>query len=363
VAPDRKSLGLADRRVEFIFGAHPVCLGFSGGLPHSDSGAVTAVSDTGSNSFQPQISLLEFLIQRGWKPIRDNGREEMAGLCPLHRDTQPSFYVNRRKQVFYCHGCGRGGGLARLIHLLGEWPEPTTVWPSPGQLLDQAYRFYERQLARSTNAQAYLSGRGIHDRGVIERMRMGYAPGACLRASLGRIGYSCQTLLECGLVDERGRDTFFRCLTFPLPEAGNLYGRSLVNGICRHRFLPGSKGGFYGWEQALACRRIILVEGLFDLAALWQAGFDHAVAVLGSHLNNRQLSQLCQTDGRIIYICFDADENNSGQRASHRIGVQLRQAGAEALRVELPRGHDPSSFFAAGADGSDFRRLLERARP
>jgi hypothetical protein len=67
---------------------------------------------------QPPLSLLEYLQQHGWKIVRDSGREEVAGLCPLHRDTRPSFYVNRRKQVFYCHGCGRGGGLARLIRWL-----------------------------------------------------------------------------------------------------------------------------------------------------------------------------------------------------------------------------------------------------
>jgi DNA primase len=75
-------------------------------------------------AFPARIPLLEFLLERGWKPVRDNGREEVAGLCPLHRDTRPSFYVNRRKQVFYCHGCGCGGGLTRLARLLGEAAEP-----------------------------------------------------------------------------------------------------------------------------------------------------------------------------------------------------------------------------------------------
>src|SRR6266568_7358539 len=189
------------------------------------------MNDASHNTFQRSISLLDFLEQRGWKPSRDNGREEVAGLCPLHRDSHPSFYVNRRKQVFYCHGCGRGGGLARLIHLLDELPEPATIAIDPAPLLDQTYRFYQRQLARFEHARAYLAGRGIHDRAILERMRIGYAPGACLRGYLERLGYSRQALLECGLVDERGRDGFFGCLTFPLVEAGNLYGRSLGNGF------------------------------------------------------------------------------------------------------------------------------------
>jgi len=96
-------------------------------------------------------------------------------------------------------------------------------------------------------------------------------------------------------VDERGRDSFFRCLTFPLPEAGNLYGRSLGDGCCRHRLLPGTKGGLYGLAQAPPSSRLIVVEGLFDVAALWQAGFADTVAALGSHLNHQQRVELGQT--------------------------------------------------------------------
>jgi DNA primase len=248
------------------------------------------MNDRPNPGSQPPISLLDYLQQHGWKMMRDSGRDEVAGLCPLHRESHPSFYVNRRKQVFYCHGCGRGGGLTRLIRWLEAAPEPTHRHASPLQLLEHAYDFYQGQLLRSATARAYLCARGIHDPGVIHEMRIGYAPGACLRASLMRLGYSLQALRERGLIDARGRDTFFRCLTFPLAEAGSLYSRSLTNGLCRHRFLPGSKGELYGWSRAMDSPRVLLVEGLFDVAALWQAGFSDAVTALGSHLNHSQLS-------------------------------------------------------------------------
>jgi len=285
----------------------------------------------------------------------------------LHRESRPSFYVNRRKQVFFCHGCGRGGGLAQLVHLLelsGELHAPvTTGQSSPEKLLEHTYRFYQWQIAHCPDARAYLAGRGIQDPAIVRRLRIGYAPGACLHGYPERLGYPRQALCARGLVDRRGRDAFFRCLTFPLPEAGNLYGRALTDGLCRHRFLPGSKGGLYGWEQPLPFPRVILVEGLFDLAALWQAGFDDAVAVLGAHLNRLQFNQLCRMGARPVYICFDADTNGSGPRAAHRLSAQLRQTGVEALRVALPPGHDPNSFFAAGATAADFQCCPERARP
>jgi hypothetical protein len=64
-----------------------------------------------------------------------------------------------------------------------------------------------------------------------------------------RLGYDRTALRDQHLVNERGLDRFFRCLTFPLVEAGNLYGRSLGDGTYRHHFLPGSKGGLYGWSR------------------------------------------------------------------------------------------------------------------
>jgi len=60
--------------------------------------------------------LLEYLRQHNWagRPV---GRFEYVGLCPLHKESQPSFYVNARKNVFYCHGCGQGGDLIRFVQL------------------------------------------------------------------------------------------------------------------------------------------------------------------------------------------------------------------------------------------------------
>jgi DNA primase len=64
-----------------------------------------------------------------------------------------------------------------------------------------------------------------------------------------------------------------------------------------------------------------------------------------------------------VYLALDADANGSGQQAAQRLSQQLRVAGITALRVELPDGHDPNSFFVGGGNAREFQRLLERACP
>ncbi|MGI8741943.1 MAG: toprim domain-containing protein [Bryobacteraceae bacterium] len=192
-------------------------------------------------------------------------------------------------------------------------------------------------------------------------MRIGYAPGACLRAHLEDAGYARTEIEQSGLLNARGCDRFYRCLRFPLDGNANLYGRGLDRADRRHHFLPWPKGGLYGWNQVrVGCSVIVVVEGLFDLASLWQAGFDNAVALLGALPNAVQLAQLCQAPPRSVYVCLDADR--AGRNPAHRLAAQLRRAGVYAGRVELPDGHDPNSFFAAGATVSDFQHCLERGR-
>lgn len=324
------------------------------------------MSEAELDAVRRSVPLLDYLRQRGWKPTRDTGREEVAGLCPLHQETHASFYVNRCKNVFYCHGCGRGGDLVRLIQFLDgirfqEALAAATPRPDGVSLLEEAASFYQQQLGRFPAASQYLKRRGIEAPELIAQMGIGYAPGACLRAHLAARGFSRAEVFASGLLDPLGRDRFWHCLTFPLPEAGNLYGRSIDANGATHRFLPRPKGGLYGWSQARHGHRVILVEGVLDAAALRQAGFEGAVAALGVHLGPAHRSQLCDGAKRTLYLCLDADE--AGQQAAQRLSRSLRAAGVDALRVRLPAGHDPASWFAAGATASDFRRCLEVARP
>ena len=126
-----------------------------------------------------------------------------------------------------------------------------------------------------------------------------------------------------------------------------------------HRFLPGAKGGLYAWEQVQSYPEVILVEGLFDYAVLWEAGFHNVTCSLGTHLNARQFRQLC--DGpRTVYLAFDADRNGSGQQAAQCLSRSLRERGITARLVSLPEGHDPNSFFVRAAMLTSFNACWRR---
>jgi len=174
------------------------------------------------------------------------------------------------------------------------------------------------------------------------------------------LGYPLPTLRQAGLVSAVGYDTYMHRIVFPLE--GNLYGRSISVSASPHRFLPATKGGLYAWEQVRRYQEVILVEGLFDYAVLWQAGFHNVTCSMGNHLNAIQFRKLC--DGtRTVYLTFDADSNGSGQQAAQSLAYRLKEQGMNVRRVSLPDGHDPNSFFVENGDARQFLSLLEAARP
>jgi DNA primase len=232
-------------------------------------------------------------------------------------------------------------------------------WRGAGPLLDEAARFYGIQLERHPEAVAYLIQRGVRSPALIEHMRIGYAPGGCLRGWLTQLGYPLEVLRQAGLVTGAGYDAYVRRIVFPLE--GNLYGRSLSASAPPHRFLPGAKGGLYSWDQVRWHPKVILVEGLFDYAALWEAGFCNVTCSMGTNLNARQFRQLCGGP-RTVYLVFDADRNGSGQQATQSLVCRLTEQGVNVRTVALPDGHDPNSFFVQGGNARQFQSLLEAAR-
>ena len=324
------------------------------------------------DKLKQHLPLLNYLRQHNWIARPAGRNSEFVGLCPLHAETRPSFYVNARKNLFYCHGCGQGGDLIRFVQLSRNlsfrqsltYLEQPAVPPddSAATVLQKTTAFYQQQLDHYPEAMRYLNQRGLQDPALIKELQIGYAPGGSLRRHLTAAGYSFDLLRQFGLLNSQGADAFYQRIVFPLRHGKhivNLYGRSISSAFA-HRFLPGPKGGLYAWEQVQQCSAVILVEGLFDYAVLRQVGFHNLTCSFGTHLNADQFRQLCDRP-RTVYLTFDIDANQSGQQAAkqlaHRLGVQ----GIATRRVFLPQGHDPNSFFVQGGNAQQFQSLLEAA--
>src|SRR6267143_665892 len=293
----------------------------------------TCVVGEDVEKLKQRLSLLAYLRQQHWTARPAAHGPEFVGLCPLHSETRPSFYVNARKNLFYCHGCGQGGDLIRFVQLsrhlsfrqsLAYLEQQSAPPVDSAAVLEEAAAFYQEQLDSYPEALRYLKQRGVRDPALIQELR----------------------------------------IVFPCCQDGrlvNLYGRSLGAAFA-HRSLRGPKGGLYAWERVRQCPAVILVEGLFDYAVLWQAGFRYVTCSLGIHLNACQFRQLC--DGsRTVYLSFDVDANGSGQQASQRLAHRLQAQGITTRRVLLSHGHDPNSFFVQGGDARQFQSLLEAAQP
>jgi DNA primase len=320
-----------------------------------------------------RLPLLDYLRQQDWI-ARPAGRgPEFVGLCPLHPESQPSFYVNARKNLFYCHGCGQGGDLIRFVQLSQHlsfrqslvYLQQQVAPADSADVLEQAAAFYQQQLPRHPEALRYLEQRGVHDPALIEELGIGYAPGGNLRRHLTARGYSLDLLTRLGLVNPRGYDAFCQRIVFPCHHEGrvvNFYGRSIGTAFV-HRFLPGWKGGLFAWESVRHFSTVILVEGLFDLAVLWQGGFRNTTCAFGTHLTLVQLRQLSDTPGRQAYLVFDQDDNQAGQQASQALALRLQRLGLTVSMVQLPAGRDPNSYFVRGASAADFTLCLQGAKP
>ena len=139
-----------------------------------------------------RLPLLDYLRQQNWSGRPAGQGTEFVGLCPLHPESRPSFYVNARKNLFYCHGCGQGGDLIRFVELSLHlsfpqslaYLQPQRVRADAADALEQAAAFYQQQFPRHPEALRYLERRGVHDPALIEELRIGYAPGGNLRRHL-----------------------------------------------------------------------------------------------------------------------------------------------------------------------------------
>jgi DNA primase len=316
------------------------------------------------------------------------------GLCPFHQERTPSFTVTPARGTYKCFGCGEGGdaisfvekiestdfvgAIEHLAKRFGVAIEYEEISPEAEQarrrkdrltqLLERATSFYERVLWESEQgafAREYLASRNLGE-DICKAFRLGYAPGGptLTRRALAD-GYTNDELLAVGLANRRGNDYFNRRIVFPLADA-----RGAVRGFQARRLHDDDqlqakyvnspetdvfkKGdllyGLDGARSAIAKQdRAVVVEGNTDVIALRQAGFEPAVASMGTALTEKQLRELNRLTKR-VFLCFDADA--AGQDATLR-GMELAVAqGFDVQVVALPKGTDPAD------DPATFERLL-----
>jgi DNA primase len=334
-------------------------------------------------------------------PLKQAGTR-LKGLCPFHHEKTPSFSVDPNLQLFYCFGCQTGGDAFKFVMLYEKLDFPGAVeflahrWgvplpkaaPRPEDdararyllAIETAAEFFRKQWAdpsRGRAARDYIRSRGVSD-ALADRFGVGYAPEAwdALSNVLGARGFKPQELIESGLAvprkDGSGQyDRFRHRVIFPIRnltgQAVAFGGRALGDAEPKYVNSPETpaytKGDhLYGLDVAKeAIRRegfAILVEGYLDLISLHQAGFENAVASLGTALTPGQARLLARYSERVV-VSYDGDA--AGASASARSLDLFLERGFDVRVAELPDRQDPDDFVrTAGAPAYD---ALVRSAP
>ena len=312
----------------------------------------------------------------------------LFGLCPFHNEKTPSFSVNATEQFYYCFGCGKGGGVVNFVMEMENLSYPDAVRrlaervgmqvPEDSydrdakkrarmlQMNKEAARFFYEQLGapEGKRAVAYMRERGISPQ-IARRFGLGCAPDrwdALLQAMTAK-GYSEWELLDGGLLKRKSSfyDTFRDRLMFPVIDVrGDVIGfsgRSLTGGDQVAKYLNSpdtlvfNKGrNLFGMNLAKKSKSgyLLLVEGNVDVVTLHQAGFDSAVASLGTSFTPEQ-ARLMSRYAKEVILAYDND--GAGQKAAQKaIGI-LEKLDVKVRVLQMTGAKDPDEYIRArGAD-------------
>ena len=320
--------------------------------------------------------------------LRRTGRT-MTGLCPFHNEKTPSFSVAPDKQIYHCFGCKKGGDVINFImdieglsfteavQFLAKranmpLPEEDEGASSADKLRRRvlelnraAARWYYDQLQgpQGQPVQAYLNKRQIH-RGIAVRFGMGASLDqwdALLRAMTAQ-GFTKEELLAAGLV-VRGKngglyDKFRNRLMLPVIDVrGDVVGfGSRVIDKSEPKYMNSTETPvyskrrvLYGLNLAKKTKRpnMILCEGNLDVVTLHQAGFDNAVASMGTALTTEQIRLLGRYTKELV-LCYDND--NAGQLATERALEMLNNTEFTVRVLKLPRRLADGEYVKQDAD-------------
>lgn len=328
--------------------------------------------------------------------------------CPFHGEKSPSFHCEDRKGRYHCFGCGVSGDHFKFLTELDGLSFPEAVErvadmagvPMPARdvqaearekqraeltdVMEMATAFFEERLQASegAKARAYLRDRGLTP-ATQQSFRLGYAPESrnALKEYLASRGVGRDEIEACGLV-VHGQDVpvsydrFRDRIMFPIPDSrGRIiaFGGRAMSPDAPAKYLNSPetelfhKGNvLYNFARARKAvargETVVVVEGYMDVIALTQAGFENAVAPLGTALTENQIELLWRMTREPV-LCFDGDA--AGLKAAWRVAdlvLPLIQPERTARFALLPDGKDPDDLVRSeGADA--FRTALNEARP
>ena len=321
------------------------------------------------------------------------------GLCPFHSEKTPSFSVSPDKQIFKCFGCGKGGGAINFIMELDSLPfrdavgvlakrvnleVPDTGGFSAGMrerreklltINKAAARVFHKWLYAPEGAAglAYLQRRGL-SRGTLTRFGLGFAPDRWdgLLTALAEQGWDKADLLDAGLAvsnkDGRIYDRFRNRVMFPIIDIrGDVIGfggRVMDDSTPKYLNSPDTpvynkSRNVFALNIAKKSRagRVILTEGYMDTISLHQAGFDSAVASLGTSLTAEH-AQLLARYFKDAVIAYDGD--GAGVSAAQRAIPLLERAGLNVKVLRVKGAKDPDEFIKKYGPEA-FARLLDKS--
>jgi len=349
------------------------------------------------------VDLAALVESRGIK-LKKNGKS-WFGLCPFHDDHNPSLSINPSTNLWQCFGCGAGGDVIRFVELFdqvdfkeavkrlsdngfkatGNSKRKKPYVKQPGlaakqiKLLNRVIEFYHTAFAEDPRAKEYLINRGITDNAIFSDFKIGFANGTLLNTLPGE-GDIYNQLKQIGVLNSKGNEHFYGCVTFPLYDMdGNvngIYGRriddlsacnaqaGMVTGnVPDHLYLPGERHGLFNRQAAKAHKEIILTESIIDSLTLINAGIRNTIPCFGTNGFTSDHVRLFKQSGvETVYICFDADE--SGAKATKSVSSGLQAENIRTHALNLPKGQDINNYFLLTANAKDqFKELLHLANP
>lgn len=321
----------------------------------------------------------------GYVKLKRSG-SSYVGLCPFHNEKSPSFSVSQGRQLYHCFGCGVGGNVVTFIMEYENFTFPEAVklladrvgmsLPETDYSSDErkerdlksklleinklAATYYYHML-KSDNGKLgfdYLKKRGLSDE-TINRFGLGYSEqtGKSLYNYLKNKGYDDEILKQTGLFSyEKGvYDKFWNRVMFPIMDANSKVigfgGRVMGDAKPKYLNSPETKlfdksKNLYGLNIARTSRKsnFIICEGYMDVIALHQAGFNQAVASLGTALTPGQARLIKRYTDNVL-ITYDSDE--AGTKAALRAIPILKEAGLSTKIIDMRPYKDPDEFIKA----------------